>query len=104
MFNLFNFHNDQDDLDSIMEQSIIEERLRQAKISFNVAIAVISISTIVNILGVSLLLSGKVSTGVATTTGGLASNIISIQLIKLTRNANNRLQENDNTNNKEQEN
>lgn len=95
MFNLFNFSqkNHQEQLDSILEKSVIQERLRQAHLSFDVAIGVIVISTIINIVGVGLLLSGKVSTGVATTAGGLSSNLISLQLINFTKNTNQRLDE-----------
>ncbi|NEQ67720.1 MAG: hypothetical protein F6K21_19880 [Symploca sp. SIO2D2] len=67
------------------------ERLRQAHLSFNLAIGLAAIGGIVGMAGIILLFSGKVSEGTVTTAGGLASNIMSIRCLKLAKDANDRL-------------
>ncbi|WP_407657755.1 TRADD-N-associated membrane domain-containing protein [Leptolyngbya ectocarpi] len=65
---------------------MVKERLRQAKVSFNIAL-LMSIAT--TVAGGALLLSGKVSEGfVTSTTGGITSSIC---WFKLTQDANDRL-------------
>ena len=88
-----NNSHSQDDFDRIIERLIIQERLRQATISFNIAIALILVSTILYVSGVGLLISGKISIGVATTAGGLTSNIVTVQLLGLYKASNDRLDE-----------
>ncbi|OZH53557.1 hypothetical protein AFK68_16840 [Hydrocoleum sp. CS-953] len=74
-----------------MEQMFIKERLRQARLSFNTALGLTIISAIISVTGVGLLLSGKTSEGTATTAGGLASQIVSVSLLKMTQDSNERL-------------
>jgi hypothetical protein len=75
----------------LTEQSLIQERLRQARLSFNLALVLTATSGLVGIAGVVLLFSGKVPEGTITTAGGLASNIVSVRCLKLTKDANDRL-------------
>jgi hypothetical protein len=70
---------------------VIQERLRQARLSFNLTLKLTIVSAFISLVGISLLFSGKVSEGTVTTTGGLTSNIVSIRLLKLTKEANDRL-------------
>ncbi|NEQ35803.1 MAG: hypothetical protein F6K40_05695 [Okeania sp. SIO3I5] len=74
-----------------MEQLVIKERLRQAKLSFNIALSLTIISAIISVTGVGLLLSGKTSSGKSITTGGLAGKIVSVGLLKMTKDTNERL-------------
>ena len=85
------FNNHQNYAPKTMEQLVIKERLRQAKLSFNIALSLTIISAIISLIGVGLLLSGKTSEGTATTAGGLASKIVSIGLLKMTKDTNERL-------------
>ncbi|WP_293165803.1 hypothetical protein [Okeania sp. SIO2C9] len=85
------FNNNQNSTSSKMEQLVIQERLRQARLSFNIALVLTVISTIVSLAGAGLLLSGKTSEGTATTAGGVASKIVSIGLLKMTKDTNERL-------------
>ncbi|WP_445252112.1 TRADD-N-associated membrane domain-containing protein [Microcoleus sp. B13-B6] len=48
-------------------------------------------SALVNILGIGLLFSGKVTEGSVATAGGLTSNIVSVGLLKFTKETNDRL-------------
>lgn len=70
---------------SAIELSIAQERLRQASLSFNLAFIA---TTCLSLLGVGLLLSGKVPQGTVTTTGGLA---FSVRCVQLSKDANDRL-------------
>ncbi len=84
-------NNNQNSAPNTMEQLVITERLRQARLSFNIALGLTIISAIISVTGVGLLLSGKTSEGTATTAGGLASKIVSIGLLKMTKDTNERL-------------
>jgi hypothetical protein len=48
-------------------------------------------SALVNILGIGLLFFGKLPEGPITTAGGLASEIVSVELLKFTKETNHRL-------------
>ncbi|MDY7008682.1 MAG: hypothetical protein SWX82_33370 [Cyanobacteriota bacterium] len=85
------FNNNQNSAPNTMEQIVIQERLRQAKLSFNIAIVLTVISVAIGLTGTGLLLSGKTTEGTATTAGGLASQIVSISLLKMTKDTNERL-------------
>ncbi len=85
------FNKNQNPNPKTMEQLVIKERLRQARLSFNIALSLIIISTIISVTGVGLLLSGKTSEGTATTAGGLAAKIVSVGLLKMTKDTNERL-------------
>ena len=65
-----------------MELSIAQERLRQARLSFNLALIATATSACVSLMGAGLLLSGKVPQGAVTTTGGLAFSVRCVQLAK----------------------
>ncbi|WP_293141842.1 hypothetical protein [Okeania sp. SIO3I5] len=84
-------NNHQNSTPKKMEELVIKERLRQAKLSFNIALSLTIISAIISVTGVGLLLSGKTSQGTATTAGGLASQIVSVSLLKMTKDTNERL-------------
>lgn len=60
---------------------IAEERLRQARYSFNLALGMAATSALIGFAGVGLVLLGK-SEGTITTTGGLASSAYCLQLAK----------------------
>ncbi|WP_052056140.1 hypothetical protein [Myxosarcina sp. GI1] len=76
-----------------MEKWVIQECLRQASWSFNLAIALTIVSAVVSIVGIGLVYSGKISQGTATTAGGFASNILSVHFLKLSKETNDRLYE-----------
>jgi hypothetical protein len=65
-----------------MELSIAAERLRQARHSFNLALAVTTISACITLAGGGLLLLGKVTEGTVTAVGGLAASVGCMQLAK----------------------
>lgn len=73
-------------LDPILELSIRVgmERLRQVRHSFNLALVMTGISTIISFVGVVLLLTGKASEGTVTTAGGMVSSMCCLQLAKET--------------------
>jgi len=74
-----------------MERDVIQERLRQAKFSFNVTLGLTIVSGSLSILGIGLLFSGKVTEGSVATAGGLTSNIVRVGLLKFTKETNDRL-------------
>jgi hypothetical protein len=63
-------------------ESIICERLRQARYSFNLALIATGISAGVGLLGAGLLLSGRLPEGTITAAGGLASSACCIRFAK----------------------
>jgi len=67
---------------SAIELSIAQERLRQARYSFNLALIATALSAGISLIGSGLLLSGKVPEGAITTTGGMAASVRCIQLAK----------------------
>ena len=78
---------------SVSLQPYQEERLRQARLSFNTFLGLSVVTGFVSLLGIALLMVGKVQPGVITTTGGISSNIVSVRLLKLTKESNARLDE-----------
>ena len=72
------------------ETSFLNERIRQAKLSFNLLVYATVISGIVGLIGAGLLMSNKLSKGAVTTGLGLPSNIA---FVKLAQDANDRLDE-----------
>ncbi len=74
-----------------MERDVIQERLRQAKSIFNATLGLTMLSASMSILGIVMLFSGKIPEGTVTTGGGLASEIVSVQLLKFTKETNDRL-------------
>ena len=75
---------------SEIEQAIIQDSRRQARFSANATLGFIIASTFVNILGIGLLLFGKVPEGTIATASGLTTNIVSV-LIAFTKENNDRL-------------
>ena len=74
-----------------MERDVIQERLRQAKFSFNATLWLAIVSASISIVGIGMLFSGKVTEGSVATAGGLTSNILSVGLLKFTKETNDRL-------------
>jgi hypothetical protein len=77
--------------DRITSNKIYNERLRQARASFNLAFGLTAVSAIISFAGVLLLFSGNVSAATPTTAGGLSSGAVSACWLKLAKDANNRL-------------
>ncbi len=73
---------------SSIEWIITQERLRQAGLSFNLALIASAISFFISLIGGGLLLSGKVPSGTVTTALGLVS---SAGCLKFAKDANDRL-------------
>lgn len=67
---------------SIIELSIAQERLRQARYSFNVALTATALSAFIGLVGAGLLLLGKVTEGTVTAAGGMAASVRCVQLAK----------------------
>jgi hypothetical protein len=67
---------------SEIELSIAQERLRQARYSFNLALVATALSACISLVGAGLLLSGKVPEGTVTAAGGMAASVRCIQLAK----------------------
>lgn len=73
---------------SSIEESIAQERLRQGRLSFNLALIATAISFSISLIGGGLLLSGKIPSGTITSAVGLVS---SAGCIKFAQDANDRL-------------
>lgn len=67
---------------SAVELSIAQERLRQARWSFNLALAMTAAFAVISLVGVGLLLSGKTTEGSVAAAGGFASSVRCLQLAK----------------------
>jgi len=78
---------------SSLEQEVIKQRLHEVRLTFNCIIFLALTSAAVSIVGIGCLFSGKISEGIATTTGGMAGKIVSAHLLKLNKEANDRLEE-----------
>jgi hypothetical protein len=74
---------------SEMEHDIIQDSWHQAHFTSNATLGLIIASAFVNILGIGLLLFGKVPEGTITTASGLTSNILSV-LVMLNQENNDR--------------
>ena len=74
-----------------MERDVMQERLRQAKFCTNVVLGSAIVSAFIPIFGIVLLFFGKVTEGSVVTAGGLTSNIVSVRLLKFTKETNDRL-------------
>ena len=72
---------------STIEQRIVQERIRQARNAFNLALASTFIATTLSIISLAAFLSNKPTIGTLTTAGGL----ISIHSTRLAKDANDRL-------------
>ncbi len=67
---------------STIELSIAQERLRQARYSFNLALIATALSACISLVGAGILLSGKVPEGTVTAAGGMAASVRCIQFAK----------------------
>ena len=74
-----------------MERDVIKERLRQAKFSFNMTLGLTIVSASISIVGIGMLFSGKIPEGAVAIGSGLTSNIVSVGLLKFTKETNDRL-------------
>ena len=71
-----------------VEVEIAQERIRQARYSFNLALAMTAVCAIPCLTGAGLLVAGKVPEGMIATTGGMSPVIL---CVKFAREANDRL-------------
>jgi len=79
--------------EQMLADSYEMERLRQAKVSFNLAFALTAGSSIISLATVLLFLPGNVSAAAATTAGGLTYGAINVCCLKFCKDANDRLDE-----------
>jgi len=77
----------------LQPDSIYQEQLRQARLSFNLAFGLTTVSAIIGFAGVLLLFSGRIPAGVVTTAGAATSGTISASWLKLTKETNDRLED-----------
>ncbi|MFN6436060.1 MAG: TRADD-N-associated membrane domain-containing protein [Nostoc sp. DedSLP01] len=68
-----------------MKQELMQELLRQAKLTFNLALSVTAASAMMTLGGVGLLYFNKVSEASLTAGGGALATITSVQLAKQTK-------------------
>lgn len=80
-FKLLNKPENNDD-DRVIKEEIIREFLRQARLSYNLALAVTTISALMTLSGVGLLYLDKVSEATLTASGGVLATITSVQFAK----------------------
>ena len=67
---------------SPVEDNIVQERLRQSRYSFNLALIITGVSACVGLVGAGLLLSGKLPEGAVTAASGLASSACCVRFAK----------------------
>lgn len=67
------------------------ERLRQARVTFNVALALVALGALIIFTGVVFIFAGYVSAGAVTTGVGAISEIVSVLLFRLNSESNDRL-------------
>ncbi len=67
---------------STIELSITQERLRQARYSFNLSLIATTVSFFIGFVGAGLILSNKIPEGTVAAAGGLVSSVRCIQLAK----------------------
>ena len=65
-----------------MELSIVQERIRQARLSFNLSLTTTTIAAFISLIGAGLLLSGKLPEGSVTAAGGAVSGACCIRFAK----------------------
>ena len=77
---------------SSSDNVILKERVRQARWGFNLSVSFAGISGLITITGFVLLLTGRISPSLyGATAGGAASTLVGGRLIKLSSEANDRL-------------
>ncbi len=84
-------NNNQNLTPETMEQMVIKERLRQARLSFNIAIILTIISAATTLTGLGLFFFEKIDDAKLITSGGIASQIVSVGLLKINQESNKRL-------------
>jgi ABC-type spermidine/putrescine transport system permease subunit II len=62
--------------------TIAQERLRQARQSFNIALITTAVSTFISLTGAGLLLTGRANEGAVTAAAGMAAGVRCAQLAK----------------------
>ncbi|NEO55144.1 MAG: hypothetical protein F6K54_19935 [Okeania sp. SIO3B5] len=83
------FNNNPNSTSTTTEQPVIQERLRQAKLSFNIALSLTRISAIIIVTILGLFISGKISETTAITASEIASKLVIVGL-KMTKYTNER--------------
>jgi hypothetical protein len=73
---------------SMLELSITQEPLRQARYSFNLALVTTAISTFISLVGAGILLTEKTNEGAVTAASGM---LASVRCVQLAKDANDRL-------------
>jgi hypothetical protein len=73
------------------EDRICQERIRQAKLAFNLSVTFVGASAGITLIGVVFLLAGWVSQGAYAAVGGLTSTAVGGRCVQLSREANDRL-------------
>lgn len=68
-----------------------QERLRQASWSFNAALVFVIVGTLIVLVGTVLLYRGQTTQGIVSAAAGAVSNIVSVLVFRLNRDANDRL-------------
>jgi hypothetical protein len=67
---------------TMLQVYIVCERLRQAQLSFNLALGASAISALVGLIGAGLLLSGQLSEGTVTAAIGITSSVCCSRMAK----------------------
>jgi hypothetical protein len=83
-----NAHSSEDKITEKRIDKIVEERIRYARKSSNLALIATGLSAAISLFGAGAFMAGKVPQGAITTVGGLAS---SLHCIRLANDANDRL-------------
>jgi hypothetical protein len=73
------------------EDIVLQERIRQARWAFNLSLAFTSLSAAITLTGVILLATGHLSQGSYITFGGLTSTAVGHRCVRLSHEANDRL-------------
>lgn len=76
------------------EYIFFEERIRQARLSFNLSVCFACVSATATIVGIVLLLTGHLSKGSYAALGGITSTAVGHRCVQLSREANDRLDRN----------
>jgi hypothetical protein len=79
--------------ETMIAQKLFQERYRQAKLSFNIAVGLTGAISIFSILVALSVCTGNIPAATATTVMGLTSGVISRRLLDLSIDANRRLDE-----------
>ena len=72
-------------------KEFIQERMRQAKWSYNLAVIFLAASSVPFLIGITLMAVGQLNSGVTSTAGGVGSSLLCSRWLKVAREANDRL-------------